>query len=185
MSTLAAFNLQAWIDAHQHLLQPPVGNAQIWRNTDFIVTIVGGPNERYDYHDDPFEELFYQLKGDIYLRVMEAGRSREVPIRQGDILLLPPHVRHSPQRPQPGSVGLVIERQRPPRELDGFEWYCQQCHALLHRVEVQLKSIVDDLPPLFDQFFSSLSARTCAYCGAVHPPRSAAPAAAPTNDSPA
>lgn len=166
---LAAFNLQKWIDAHRDVLKPPVGNAQIFADTDFIVTVVGGPNQRTDYHDDPFEEFFYQLKGNMVLRLYENGRPRDMPIREGDIFLLPPHVRHSPQRPEPGSVGLVIERARPHGALDGFEWYCLACNGLVHRVEVQLKSIVRDLPPLFEQFYGSPELRKCRSCGAVHP----------------
>lgn len=158
-----------WVDDHRDVLRPPVGNAQIWSDADFIVTVVGGPNRRTDYHDDPFEEFFYQIEGDMALRVIDEGVSREIPIRAGDVFLLPPHVRHSPQRPVPGSYGLVIERRRPPGAIDGFEWYCASCHGLLHRVEVQLQSIVDDLPPLFDAFYASVAARTCRACGAVHP----------------
>jgi 3-hydroxyanthranilate 3,4-dioxygenase len=166
---LAAFNLQKWIDDHRDALKPPVGNAQIFADSDFIVTVVGGPNQRTDYHDDPFEEFFYQLKGNMVLRLLEDGRPRDMPIREGDIFLLPPHVRHSPQRPEPGSVGLVIERTRPQGTIDGFEWYCRNCHELVHRVEVQLKSIVRDLPPLFERFYASEKLRTCPSCGTVHP----------------
>jgi 3-hydroxyanthranilate 3,4-dioxygenase len=162
-------NFGRWIEEHRDLLKPPVGNAQIWSDADFIVTIVGGPNARTDYHDDPFEEFFYQISGDIVLRVIDEDTPRDIPIRAGDIFLLPPHVRHSPQRPMAGSVGLVIERQRPAGFIDGFEWYCPACNALVHRVEVQLRSIVDDLPPLFEQFYSSADKRTCRQCGKVHP----------------
>ena len=164
-----AINLQRWIEEHRDLLKPPVGNAQIWRDADFIVTVVGGPNQRTDYHDDPYEEFFYQLKGNMRLRVMEDGRPTDVPIDEGGIFLLPPHVRHSPQRPEPGSVGLVIERTRPAGVIDGFEWYCPSCHGLVHRVEVQLRSIVDDLPPLFARFYDSPDLRKCRSCGALHP----------------
>jgi len=170
----APFNLMRWIDDHRDLLKPPVGNAQIFTDADFIVTVVGGPNQRTDYHDDPLEEFFYQLEGDMVLRVMENGRPRDVPIRAGDIFLLPPHVRHSPQRPQPGSVGLVIEYRRPPGVRDAFEWYCLACHALVHRVEVQLQSIVDDLPPLFAAFYDSEALRRCPACGTIHPGKAAA-----------
>lgn len=168
---LAAIDFRRWIGEHRHLLKPPVGNAQIWRDADFIVTVVGGPNRRLDWHDDPYEEFFHQIEGDMTLRVIEDGAPRDVPIRAGDILLLPPHVRHSPQRPVPGSVGLVIERTRPAGVVDGFEWYCLACNALLHRVEVHVKSLVDDLPPLFDAFHAAVEKRTCSRCGAVHPGR--------------
>ena len=103
---LAAFNFSRWIDEHAHLLKPPVGNQLVFREAeDLIVQVVGGPNARTDYHDDPYEEFFYQLRGDIVLKVIEDGRPRDIPMREGEILLLPGHVRHSPQRPQPGSVG--------------------------------------------------------------------------------
>ena len=168
-------NLAQWIEAHRDALKPPVGNAQVWEDGDFIVTVVGGPNRRTDYHDDPLEEFFYQLDGDMVLRVMEDGRPRDVPIRAGDIFLLPPHVRHSPQRPQPGSVGLVIEYRRPAGLRDAFEWYCLECHTRVHHVEVQLQSIVRDLPPLFEQFYSDPALRRCPACGVVHPGRAAPP----------
>ena len=166
---LAAIDFKRWIDDHRHLLKPPVGNAQVWADRDFIVTVVGGPNRRLDWHDDPFEEFFHQLEGDMVLRVMEAGAPRDVPIAAGGILLLPPHVRHSPQRPMPGSVGLVIERTRPAGVLDGFEWYCLACNALLHRAELHVNSLVDDLPPVFDAFHRSIELRSCKSCGALHP----------------
>jgi 3-hydroxyanthranilate 3,4-dioxygenase len=161
-------DIAQWIEEHRALLRPPVGNAQIWQESDFIVTVVGGPNRRSDYHDDPLEEFFYQLQGDIVLRVLEDGTPRDLPIRQGSIFLLPPHLRHSPQRPA-GTVGLVIERQRPAGMVDGFEWYCPRCHALLHRVEVQLQSIVADLPPLFEEFYGDEAKRRCSRCGTLHP----------------
>ena len=164
----APLNLAKWIDEHRDALKPPVGNAQIWEEADFIVTLVGGPNQRTDYHDDPLEEFFYQLKGDMVLRIMEEGGPRDMPIRAGDVFLLPPHVRHSPQRPA-GSVGLVIEYRRPPGLVDAFEWYCLTCHTRVHRVEVQLKSIVRDLPPLFEQLYGDAALRKCPACGAVHP----------------
>ena len=166
--TLAAFNFSAWIDCHAHLLRPPVGNQVVFAEAgDLIVQVVGGPNARTDYHDDPYEEFFYQLRGNMVLRVIEHGRPRDVPIREGEVLLVPGHLRHSPQRPEPGSVGLVVEKVRPAGVLDGFEWHCPSCAALVHRVEVNVKNIVTDLPPLFEQFYASK--RECPKCGHVHP----------------
>jgi len=167
---LPPLNFPQWIADNQHLLKPPVGNQQIWRDTDFIVTVVGGPNKRTDFHDDPYEEFFYQFKGNAFLNIIdEQGKPGQVELKEGAMFLLPPHVRHSPQRPEEGSMCIVIERARPEGVKDGFEWYCLDCGKLVHRVEVQLKSIVKDLPPLFEAFYSSTEARTCKHCGAVHP----------------
>ena len=165
--TLTAFNFSDWIDRHAHLLKPPVGNQLVFEEAgDLIVQVIGGPNARTDYHDDPYEEFFYQLRGNIVLRVLEEGRARDVPIREGEILLLPAHLRHSPQRPA-GSIGLVVEKMRAAGVLDGFEWYCPSCAALVHRVEVNVKNIVNDLPPLFEAFYSG--SRECPKCGQMHP----------------
>jgi 3-hydroxyanthranilate 3,4-dioxygenase len=164
-----AFNFERWIDEHRDLLKPPVGNVQVFDDAGMIIMVVGGPNQRTDFHDDPIEEFFYQLKGNMVLRVMEEqGRPPvDVQINEGDIFLLPPHVRHSPQRPEPGSIGLVVEVARPEGTLEGFEWYCLNCHSLVHRAELQVRSIVDDLPPVFKSFYEG--DRTCGNCGAVHP----------------
>lgn len=171
MSRLAAFNFHKWIEEHKHLLKPPVGNKMVFKDSDLMVTVVGGPNKRTDYHDDPVEEFFYQLKGDMLLKLHDtvSGDFYDVPIREGDIFLLPAHMRHSPQRPQEGSIGLVIEPARPEGALDAVEWYCFECQALVHRAEVDLVSIVDDLPPLYAAFYADEKKRTCPKCGTVHP----------------
>ena len=164
---LAAFNLSRWIEEHAHLLKPPVGNQMVFREAgDLIVMAIGGPNARTDYHDDPYEEFFYQLRGNIVLKVMENGAARDVPIREGEVLLVPAHCRHSPQRPA-NSVGLVVEKVRPRNVNDGFEWYCPNCWTRVHRIDVNVQNIVTDLPPLFDAFYRS--ERKCPNCGTIHP----------------
>jgi len=172
ITSLKAFNLQGWINENRDKLKPPVGNAQVWEDGEFMVTAVGGPNQRRDYHDDPMEEFFYQLRGDIFLRIIEEpGKPpKAIPIKEGEVFLLPKHVRHSPQR-QADTIGLVIEMPRPDGALDAFEWYCPNCHNLVHRAEVRLKSIVRDLPPIFDKFYGSEESRRCKNCGTVHPGR--------------
>ncbi len=160
-------NLQAWIEEHRHLLRPPVGNRMI-DNGDFIVMVVGGPNARTDFHYDEGPEWFYQLEGEMVLKVQEDGTVRDIPIRAGEIFLLPPRVLHSPRRP-PGGVGLVVERKRLPHELDGVAWYCEQCNHKLYEEFFQLGNIETDLPLVFDRFYASLEHRTCDACGAVHP----------------
>ena len=166
-------NFPDWLAANAHLLKPPVGNQQIWPGTDFIVTIVGGPNQRTDYHDDPLEEYFWQFKGNAFLNIMDRGKRDRIELPEGTMYLMPLHLRHSPQRPEPESRCLVIERARPAGLLDGFEWYCPKCDGLVYRIEVQLQSIVDDLPPLYEAFYASEKLRTCPHCGQVHPGKAA------------
>ena len=165
---LQAFNFKKWIDENQRLLKPPVGNKKVFEDGEMTVQVVGGPNERVDYHDDPVEEFFYQLKGDMVLKVSDNGNFYDVPIREGDVFLLPAHVRHSPQRPA-GSIGLVVEPKRGDDEMDGFEWYCFECGALVHRIELKVKHLVHDLPPLYEAFYADEKARKCKNCGAIHP----------------
>jgi len=129
-----------------------------------MVTVVGGPNARADFHINQGEEFFYQLEGDITLRCIEDGKPVDVPIREGDIFLLPGGVPHSPQRPA-GTVGLVVERRRLPHEQDGFVWYCQKCGETLHQEFFHLENLVTQLPPLFDRFYGSAEASTCKKCG--------------------
>ena len=165
-------NFAKWIEDHADRLKPPVGNQQVWKDGDFIVTVVAGPNQRTDFHDDPLEEFFYQFKGSASLMVWENGHFDRIVLKEGDIFLLPPHLRHSPQRPEPGSLCLVIERVRPAGQPDGFEWYCAHCATRVYRTEVQLQSLVEDLPRVYNQFYeSSEAARTCPNCRAVHPGR--------------
>ena len=165
------FALLQWIDDHRAELTPPVANKQVFREADMVIMMVGGGNERNDFHEDPREEFFYQLKGDmsLWLWPEEGSAPFEMPIREGEIYLLPPNLKHSPQRPEPDSIGLVVEYQRPLGELDAFEWPCPTCHRVVHRVEIQVQAIDKDLPPLFAAFHGDETARTCASCGTVHP----------------
>lgn len=161
------FNLKKWIDENRHLLKPPVGNQQVYRdNDDFIVMVVGGPNARKDYHSEEGEELFYQLEGDIVVRILEDGIPRDIAVKEGELFLLPAKVPHCPKRPA-NSIGLVIERYRKPGEMDAFTWICDSCHQLLHREEVQLADIVAQLPPLMERFWSNEALRTCSSCGSI------------------
>lgn len=163
------FNLQAWITQHAHLLKPPVANKTLFESNGMVVQIIGGPNRRTDFHDDGVEEFFYQLQGDMVLKIVEGDRILDVPIRAGEVFLLPPHVRHSPQRPQPGSIGLVVEGTRTPGMKDGFEWFCFCCQHLVHRIEIEVQDIVKDLPVVFARFYADERLRTCPSCGTLHP----------------
>lgn len=139
-----------------------------FEDADLMVTVAGGLNKRTDYHDDPVDEFFIRLEGDMLLKLYDGEEFYDVPIREGEVFPLPPHVRHSPQRPQEGLVGLVIEPKRQDRELNAIEWYCFDCQSLVHRAEIQLKSIVEELPPVYQKFYASEEARTCSNCSSVH-----------------
>lgn len=160
---LMPLNFKKWIDENRHLLKPPVGNKQIWEDRDFMVTVVGGPNSRTDFHINEGEEFFYQVEGNINLKILEDGKPKDFPIHEGEIFLLPPRVPHSPQRPA-GTVGLVIEHKRRPGELDGFVWVCPKCSEKLYEEFIELKSLVRDLPPVFDRFYNSDQC-VCKKCG--------------------
>lgn len=169
MYTLNGINFRAWIDEHRHLLKPPVGNRQVFENAEFIVMVVGGPNARKDYHYNEGEEFFYQLEGDITLKVMDDGVPRDIAIREGEIFLLPARVPHSPQRPA-GTVGLVIERKRRDGELDGCFWFCESCGATLHEEFFPMENIVTQLPAIMEAFYASEERRRCGQCNAVMQP---------------
>lgn len=165
MSLLAPFNLTAWINEHRHLLKPPVGNAMIW-NQDFMVMVVGGPNQRSDFHVNPGEELYYQVEGDITLRIKEDGKVRDIAIKQGDIFLLPAGIPHSPQRPA-NTVGLVVEHKRASVANDHMRWYCRQCGAVLYDAEFHLEDLGKQLKPIIDHYRGNETLRTCKACGTV------------------
>lgn len=164
MIPLTSLNFTKWLDDNRGLLKPPVGNKVLWKDSEFIVMVVGGPNARKDYHVNEGEEFFYQLEGDITLKLIDNGKQIEVPIRQGEMYLLPPGVPHSPQRPGE-TVGLVIERRRAGDELDGFQWYCESCGHKLYEEFFPLTDIVSQLPPLFERFYKNEDHSTCGRCG--------------------
>lgn len=161
----APLDFLRWIEEHRHLLKPPVGNKCAY-NGDFIVMAVGGPNARKDYHVDPGPEFFYQLEGELVLKTQQGGRCVDIPIKAGEIFLLPELVPHSPQR-MAGGVGLVIERKRLPGEQDGLQWYCEACNHLLYEERFPLANIETQFPPIFERYFSDVAKRTCVKCGAV------------------
>jgi 3-hydroxyanthranilate 3,4-dioxygenase len=159
-------NFKKWIDEHRHLLKPPVGNKQVYEDAEFIIMVVGGPNARKDYHYDEGEEFFYQLEGEITVKIIENGKPKNVKIGEGEIFLLPPRVPHNPIRPA-NTVGLVIERKRRSGERDGLLWYCEKCHHKLYEEYFELTNIVTQFPPIFEKFYSSKELRTCKKCSAV------------------
>jgi len=159
------FSLQKWIDEHRHELKPPVGNRNLYKDAgDYVVMIVAGPNARKDYHYNETEELFYQLEGDITVRIQEDGKAVDIPIKEGEMFLLPAKVPHSPMRSE-GSIGLVVELKRTGGETDGLQWYCDNCNNKLHESYFKLKNIEKDFLPRFKDYYASDNLRTCTNCG--------------------
>lgn len=170
VSVPSVLNLQKWLVENEHLLQPPVNNKQIFTmSEDYVLMLVGGPNKRYDWHHEPYEEWFYQIKGNAHVLVQgEAGVER-IDIREGEMWLLPRNTWHSPQRPEGNSLGLVVERLREPGITEKLAWFCENCNNQVHVVEVQVENIERDLPAAYDAFHADLDKRTCAECGTLHP----------------
>ncbi len=167
MTITPPFNLKQWIEDNRHLCKPPVGNQCVYKSTeDFIVMVVSGPNARKDYHFNEGEEFFYQLEGDILLKVFIDGGPVDVPIREGEIFLLPPRIPHSPRRPD-GTIGLVVQKVRTEEQTDGFVWYCENCGNRLYEEYFFLEDIVEQPPPIMERFYNSESHRTCNKCGTI------------------
>jgi len=162
-------NFKNWIDENRHLLKPPVGNKVVYDDGDFIIMVVGGPNSRKDYHVDSIEEFFYQVEGDMTLKIIDDKKKVDIKIKEGEIFLLPKNIPHSPQRFE-NTVGLVVEYKRGPGVFDTFQWYCDFCDHLLYEVDIELKDIVKQLPPLFDTYWKNINARTCNICDKVQSP---------------
>lgn len=168
MAVQRPFNLSKWIEENRDLLKPPVSNKNLYVQAgDFIVMIVGGPNARKDYHFNESEELFYQLEGDINVRIQEDGKAVDIAIKEGEMFLLPANVPHSPMRGE-NTVGLVIERVRVGTDLtDGLMWFCDKCNHKLHEFKFPLRDIENDFQPRFREFYGSVGNRTCDNCGHV------------------
>jgi 3-hydroxyanthranilate 3,4-dioxygenase len=168
-SWLKSFNLWNWIEENKNELKPPVNNKMIWKDSEFIVMVLGGPNKRRDFHVDPSDEIFYQLKGDCYVEcITEEGKREVITVKEGDIFLVPAMVPHSPHRVA-DTIGLVIERQRKEGELEDFVWYCDKCDHEMHRIKIQLTNIEVQVKEAINGFNSSETLRTCDNCGRVMP----------------
>ncbi|MDQ7959503.1 3-hydroxyanthranilate 3,4-dioxygenase [Flavobacterium lindanitolerans] len=168
MAISKPFNLNQWIEENRHLLKPPVGNKNIYVDSeDYIVMIVAGPNARKDYHYNETEELFYQLEGSIKVIIQEDGERREMELHAGDMYLHPAKTPHSPVR-SAGSIGLVIERKRAGKGYtDGLLWFCENCNHKLYDVYFELNDIEKDFLPHFQHFYNSKTLRTCTKCGTI------------------
>lgn len=163
------FNFKKWIDENRHLLKPPVNNKVVYKDADFIVMVVGGPNSRKDFHYNEGEEFFYQLEGDIVVQIQEDGKAVDVPIKEGDIFLLPAKVPHNPKR-FANTIGLVVEHRKKNHEKDGLLWFCEKCNHKLHEAYFELSDITTQFQGEFKRFYENKDLRTCKKCGFVMEP---------------
>lgn len=160
------FNLKKWIEENRSLLQPPVGNKNLYvESEDYVIMIVGGPNARKDYHFNETEEWFFQIEGSVMIGVQEDGKAIDIEVKEGEMFLLPPRTPHQPRRGE-GTVGIVIEVKRADRELkDGLLWFCEKCNQPLHETYFVLENIEKDFLPRFKEFYGNEEMRTCKSCG--------------------
>lgn len=162
------FNFFKWVEEHKETLKPPVGNAMLWNEGDLKIMVVGGPNQRTDYHFNQTEEFFFQLKGNMCLKIMENGEPKDIHIKEGEMFLLPACTPHSPQR-EADSVGLVVELDRPKEMLDGMWWYCIHCGAKQNERWLHAQNLATDLKPIMIEYYDSDKLRTCNKCNKLTP----------------
>lgn len=167
MKAFNVVNLMKWVEENKDDLKPPVCNKEVFPGSEYIVMVIGGPNLRKDYHYNETPEFFMQLKGDMVLKIIDNGEPKDIPIKEGEIFVLPAKVPHSPQRPA-DTIGLVIEHVRDiEQHTDGFQWYCESCNHKLHEDYFKLVNIEKQLPETFNKFNSNEALHKCSNCGDV------------------
>jgi 3-hydroxyanthranilate 3,4-dioxygenase len=157
-------DLNGWIEANRHLFKPPVSNRYVYDGRDFFVMVIMGPNARNDFHQVDSEEFFYQLKGDIKVRIREGDRIVDHLVREGETFFIPANVPHAPVRP-PDTIGMVVERRRPPGETEHVIFYCENCGALVEDIHFDCGDIVEHFSQAMLDFWKDDARRTCRNCG--------------------
>ena len=160
---LPPIDLRKWVEAHRDELKPPVSNKYLYDGEDFFVMVICGPNARNDFHVTDSEEYFYQLQGDIVVRIREGDEIKDIAVHEGETFFIPGGVPHSPNRP-PGTIGVVVERRRPPGEMEHLQFYCEKCQSLVHDLEFDCKDIVEHFSQAMKTFWNDADRSTCK-CG--------------------
>ncbi len=163
-TVMPAINLPKWIEENRHLFKPPVSNRYLYDGRDFFVMVIVGPNARNDFHLVDSEEYFFQLKGDIKVRIREGERIVDYRVREGETFFIPPNVAHAPVRP-PDTIGVVVERRRPAGEREHVIFYCANCEALVEDIDFDCGDIVQHFSQAMLDFWSDDARRTCKQCG--------------------
>lgn len=156
-------NLPKWLEENIQLLQPPINNHCLY-NEDFSVMVVGGPNERTDYHINTTPEWFYQHKGAMILKVVDDGTFRDIIIREGDMFLLPANIPHNPIR-FANTVGIVLEQKRPKESSDTLRWYCDGCKEIVNEATFHCTNLGTQVKAAVLAFDADERRRTCGNCG--------------------
>jgi len=146
---------KSWVEDNKKDFQPPICNKCMFSD-QLKVFFVGGPNSRRDYHLEEGEEIFFQIKGHMVLKVVEKGIHKDIRIGEGEIFLLPAYVEHSPQR-FAESLGCVVERDRNQEEKDCVRYFVNDSNnsEILWERWFHLSDVVKDLPPVIRQFNES------------------------------
>lgn len=126
--------------------------------------IVGGPNARTDYHVNETPEWFYQYRGSMLLRVIDEGSFRDLPIREGEMFLLPPNIPHNPIR-FADTVGIVIEQPRPTQSIDRLRWYCQNDGTLVYEAAFHCTDLGTQIKEAVNDFKTDGQKQVCSKCG--------------------
>lgn len=163
-------NIPKWVAENSHMLKPPINNYCVY-NDSVTVMIVGGPNERTDYHINETAEWFYQYKGSMLLKVVDHSlpadqQFRDIHIHEGDMFLLPPNTPHNPVRFK-DTVGVVLEQKRPEGSLDRLRWYCQSCGEKVHEAAFHCIDLGTQIKEAVNAFKEDKEARTCKNCGTL------------------
>ncbi|XP_029926586.1 3-hydroxyanthranilate 3,4-dioxygenase [Myripristis murdjan] len=151
-------NVDEWIKENEKEFLPPVCN-KLMHFRQLNIMFVGGPNTRKDYHIEEGEELFYQVRGDMCLKVVENGKHKDVHIKEGEMFLLPARIPHSPQR-KANTVGLVVERRRLPAERDCLRYYVDNSPQILFERWFYCENLGTQLVPIIREFMASEQCRT-------------------------
>jgi 3-hydroxyanthranilate 3,4-dioxygenase len=163
-SVSSPVHLMNWVMQNKDSFKPPVGNKYLYSGEDFFVMLIAGPNARNDFHKTNSEEFFIQLTGDIVVKTYESGRIVDHVVHEGETFFIPPNVPHAPCRPE-GTLGMVIERRRPPGELEHQIFYCEKCNALVHDNEFDCADIVEAFRDAMQAFWDDPERSTCGQCG--------------------
>lgn len=152
--SLKILNLNDYIDENRSTLKPPVSNKLMFDSSRLKIMIVGGPNQRDDYHIEKGEELFFQLQGNMDLDIVDNNKFKRIRISQGEMFVLPPCIPHSPQR-YANSIGLVFERVRFKEEYDALRWYVPNSNNILYEEIFTCTDLGTQLKPIIEKYQKS------------------------------